>query len=122
MPFLDHANHAYPSFTSRLAKSLKFSRLSHLGPRDMFIHCLVCRNMPGQCLDHVGAMFSLYFLSISLEFSKLLRLSQLGIKDMFLEYLNFGTMPRPYFDHVMATAKAMFDHVRAIYSLALHPE
>ena len=41
---------------------------------------------------------------------------------MFLEYLNLGTMPRQYFDHVMTNAKAMFDHVRAISSLALHPE
>ena len=75
---------------------MKFSRLSHLGPRDMFIQCLVCRNMPGQCLDHVGALFSQYFLSMSLEFWKFLRLSHLGIQEIFLVYLNFG----PCKDHI----------------------
>ena len=45
--------------TSRLIIDQIFSRLNQFGRRDLSIPYSVYRTMPGSCLDHVGAMFSL---------------------------------------------------------------
>ena len=69
--FLDHIWVMFwpcpPSFTSKPARALKCSRLSHHGLRQMSIECPIFKTMCRPCFDHAGTMFGLALIQDQLE-------------------------------------------------------
>ena len=60
-------DHVWPTFDSKLARAMKFSKLSQDGLKHMCMKCPLLETMLEPCFDHVKTMFGLSLAPYQLD-------------------------------------------------------
>ena len=106
-------DHVWPSFTSRPAIAMKFSKLNINGLRPISMECLFFGTMSGPCWDHVWPSFT-FKQARAHKFSGL---SQHGLRPMSIEYLFLRIMLGPYLAQLYFPTRLRF--LRLVLSICL---
>ena len=97
-------DHIWPSFTSRPARVMKISKVSHDRLRHMCMKCSLLKIMLRPCFDHVKTMFSLSLAPYQLELWHFFKTFSIWSKKKILGVYDFG----PFQCHILTMLKHYF--------------